>query len=118
MTEENIEKLKKAGIDYDTALQRFMGSEAMMEKFLKKFLNDPSYDELKAACKAGDNDAAFGASHNMNGVCSNFSMTRLQQVSSDACECFRAGDLAGGAAMLPAITAEYEGLVAAIKEVF
>ena len=38
--------LKAAGVDYDGALSRFMGNEALLMRFLNKFLDDPNFLNL------------------------------------------------------------------------
>ena len=52
MQELMKEKLMGAGIDVPVALERFMGNEALLERFLKKFLKDASYEKLVAAIGA------------------------------------------------------------------
>ena len=40
------EKLTASGVDVDQALERFMGNEALYEKFALKFLDDGNYAVL------------------------------------------------------------------------
>ena len=47
--------LAAAGVDVDEALERFMGSEAMLERFLKKFPADRGFAALTAALTAALN---------------------------------------------------------------
>ena len=68
------QKLMDAGIDVDSALERFMNNEGLLEKFLAKFPADPNHDALTAAIAAGDKEKALAASHTMKGMCGNFSM--------------------------------------------
>ena len=71
------ERLTAAGIDVDDALGRFMGNEALLERFLTKFLADGNYAALSAAVAAGDSAGALTASHTLKGVCGNLSMSEL-----------------------------------------
>ena len=48
------EKLESAGIDVAGALERFMGNDALLERFLKKFPDDPNYGKLRAAIENQD----------------------------------------------------------------
>ena len=41
------EQLTGAGIDVDGALERLMGSETLLERFLIKFLSDPNFEKLE-----------------------------------------------------------------------
>ena len=46
---ENLRKeLKDQGVDYDTALERFMGREELYKRFLVKFLADENFNQLEA----------------------------------------------------------------------
>ena len=108
-------RLAAAQIDVDSALDRMMGSEALLERFLNKFLADPNYAALCAAVERRDEAAALTASHTLKGVCGNLSMTELfAQLTAQVAE-FRAGDWDAAAARMPAITAPYGRAVAAIR---
>lgn len=118
MTDEIKNKLKEAGMDIDSALVRFMGNESLMEKFMKKFIDDPSYTQLIEAIKNGNVEDAFAASHTLKGVAANFSFENLRSKASDACEEFRAGRFDSGKDLIAPVTAEYEKLIATLKEIF
>ena len=47
------ERLAAAGIDVDGALERFMGNDALLERFLKKFLADGNYAALPPPWRPG-----------------------------------------------------------------
>lgn len=52
------------GGDSESVLSRFP-SEAMVRRFLRKFPDDPSHEELKAALAAGDIPTAFRAAQRL-----------------------------------------------------
>ena len=54
MNKERYDRLTAAGIQIEEALERFMDSEAMFERFLGKFLEDETYRQLKEALEKGD----------------------------------------------------------------
>lgn len=62
MQAEKREQLEKAGIDVSGALERFMGNDALLERFLNKFLSDANYEKLTAAMDAGDKETALTGS--------------------------------------------------------
>ena len=68
MTESLKTQLIKAGVDVNSVLERFMGNEALLERFLKKFPQDENYQKLCSAMEARDLDAAITASHTLKGV--------------------------------------------------
>lgn len=110
--------LIEAGMDFDTAKARFMDDDAILEKFLIKFLADPSFTELKGAVEARDLDLAFRGAHTLKGVAANFSFDRLSETASKQTELFRAGDLDGGIAVMPEVEAAYLAVASVIKEAF
>ena len=105
MEQAKMDRLAAAGIDAADALERFMGSEALLTRFLGRFLEDGNMDALRAAVAAGDWDKALTASHTLKGMCGNLSMTVLYDLFT-----------AGAAALMPAIEAAYQKAAAAIRE--
>ena len=116
MDQEKRKDLEAAGIDVQSALERFMDNEMLLERFLKKFLDDPNYEKLKAAQAAGDREGAVTASHSLKGVCGNLSMTELFDLLTRQVAAFRADDWEGAVAMMPELDRMYEGLCAAISK--
>lgn len=118
MTDEAKQKLLDAGVDLEGAMERFLHNEAMYEKFLKKFLADPNYQELTSAVAEKDCKRAFTAAHTLKGVCGNLALQGLYHTISDQVECFRSGNFAQGEAMMPAVTTEYNKVAAVITTTF
>lgn len=115
MQELMRERLKEAGIDVTAALERFMGNESLLERFLKKFLDDTNYEKLAEAIDAGQQEAALTASHTLKGISGNLSMTGLFSLLSEQVSAFRADDWDRAVELMPEITKTYETLSAAIK---
>ena len=118
MDEGKRTRLKAAGIDVDGALERFMGSDVLLEQFLKKFLEDGNYMALRTALDAGDREGAVTASHSLKGVCGNLSMTELFAFFTRQVQMLREGDEAGAAGLMPSITQSYDRVIRAIRESF
>ena len=89
MTNGKKEILTAAGIQADEALERLMGSEALLERFLKKFLQDKSYEELVSAIEGQELERAFRAAHTLKGVCGNLSLNRLGDLVKEQVELLR-----------------------------
>ena len=115
MNAQQKQNLLNAGVQYDTALARFMNNEALLDKFLRKFLQDPNYHALDAALQDGDTDAAFRAAHTLKGVAGNLSIDPLFQVVSRQTELLRAHDLDAARALQPEVTACYASITAALR---
>lgn len=67
----------KYGINYDSGVNRFAGNEALFTKFLKKFVDDPTFSDLRKAMAGTDTDEAFRQAHTLKGVVGNLSFDDL-----------------------------------------
>jgi HPt (histidine-containing phosphotransfer) domain-containing protein len=114
MDDKTIQELRDAGVDVDGANERFMGNMGMLERFLKKFPDDPNYEALVAALEAKDIDTAFASAHTMKGVCGNLALTSLYSLVSEVTEHLRSKDLEGAVKKMPEVTEEYEKMLALI----
>jgi HPt (histidine-containing phosphotransfer) domain-containing protein len=85
----NVEALKKAGIDYDSGLDRFMGDASLYEMVLGLFLDDDSIEKAGAALSARDYSSMFEVMHGLKGVAGNEDMTALYKASSELVELLR-----------------------------
>lgn len=115
MTPERRDQLEAAGIDIESALERMMGSEALLERMMGKFLDDPQYPALRAALEAGDMERAVSAAHTLKGVCGNLSMTELYGLFTRQVDALRAGDLPLARGIMAEIAPAYERVMAAIR---
>ncbi len=118
MTDESRQLLIDAGMNYSSALERFMNNESMLEKFLLKFRKDLSYSKMLEAIENKDLDLAFSSAHSLKGVASNFSFDELTKAASDITEAFRAGDMECGIAKLPEVKAAYDKVDNAIRTIY
>lgn len=100
--------------DYEEVLGRLY-SEALVKKFVGKFLADQSFQLLESSLIAEDYDEAFRAAHTLKGVAQNLSFTRLYRSSHDITEALRAKDHALAAQLFHAVSRDYEQTVAAIQ---
>ena len=74
--------------NYEDALNRLM-NDALIEKFLKKFLNDDSFNSLSVSIENRDYHEAFKAAHTLKGVSLNLSLSRLSASASEITEYLR-----------------------------
>lgn len=112
------EQLTGAGIDVDGALERLMGSETLLERFLIKFLSDPNFEKLEHAVAAEDPEGAVHAAHTLKGVCGNLSMHILYDLLTRQVDAFRGGDWAAAVGLMDAVRPAYVELVEAIRRVY
>lgn len=112
----DVQKLKDAGIDVDGALERFMGNQALMEKFLKKFPADTNFAKLEEAIRQGNKEDALAASHTLKGVCGNLSMQTMFELMTEQVRLFRADEWQQAVDMMPEVRAAYERILDVIGE--
>ena len=70
---------KAIGGNYEAVLGR-LHSEALIQRFTLKFLEDQSYLQLKQALENKNYEDAFRSAHTLKGVCQNLSFDRLYEV--------------------------------------
>lgn len=100
--------------DYEEVLSRLY-SEALVKKFVGKFLADQSFQQLEGSLNAEDYDEAFRAAHTLKGVAQNLSFTKLYRSSHEITEALRTKDYALAAQLLAPVSRDYEQTVAAIQ---
>ncbi len=110
-------QLEEIGIDVDSLLDRFMGNEGILLRFLKKFLNDGNYERLRTAAESGDMEEALAASHTLKGVAGNLSMTKLYDLLTCQVQLFRDEKPEEAVCMMDEITSVYESLIKGITNI-
>ena len=71
-------------IDIQEALEeRFMESEAMYVRFLRKLLTTDDYKLMEEAAEAGNWQEVLRYAHNLKGVCATLGLTGLQAQFAD-----------------------------------
>lgn len=98
---------------YEEVLGRLY-SEALVQKFVGKFLTDKSFQLLEDSLKAEDYEEAFRAAHTLKGVAQNLSFTRLYQSSHEMTEALRTKDYDLARRLLPRVEDDYARTAAAI----
>lgn len=108
-------RLEQEGINIAGALERFMGNEAMLERYLQKFLSEKSYIELQETVAAGDREGAARAVHTLKSICGTIGCEEMAELVIRQEQEMRAGNWNAAVAMMPQITAVYEKLCCALR---
>ena len=103
------------GENYNEILERF-GNEAMIRKFAIRFINDPSFGELKDAFQKNDGERAFRAAHTLKGVCLNLGFSGLYQVSSDLTEELRDYCTDGAEELFKKVEQKYQSVISVLNK--
>ena len=98
---------------YEEARGRLM-TDSMIERFLFRFLDDPTMANLRAAVAAGDIPVSFREAHTMKGVAANLAFTQLREAASQLTEQLRGQNAPADAALLAAVEQAYADVVNAI----
>ena len=77
--------------DYQEVLGRLY-SDALVQRFVGKFLSDQSFQQLEDSLKAENYDDAFRAAHTLKGVSQNLSFTKLYNSVNELAETLRPED--------------------------
>ena len=115
MNQAQRERLSAAGIDVDQALERMMGSQALLERLLQKFLEDQNFALLTKALEERNLDGAIAAAHSLKGVCGNLSMAVLFPLFTRRVEALRQGDWGQAEALMEDIRPAYAMVVQGIR---
>ena len=87
------EKLKAYGVDYENAVKRFAGNEALYEKFLKKLTEDDHLAIGEQAMKEERYEDVLEAVHALKGVAGTLGMTELFQAASEVVASIRKNEI-------------------------
>lgn len=77
MDEKFRQQLEEGGADVEGTLKRFMGNDAIYQKFLGKFPNDPNYANLGTNIESGNFEEAYKCAHALKGVVGNLGLTPI-----------------------------------------
>ena len=108
MTVEQV--YKNMDSDYASVKDRLQ-NDALIEKFLIKFLADESYANIFKNL-----EEAFRAAHTLKGVCQNLGLDRLYKSSYDVTEALRNGKNDVTSEMMEKLESDYDITVSSIRE--
>lgn len=117
----NLQECYQAfGGDYEDTMKR-MGMERLLQKFMLKFLDDKSFEELCSSMEQKKYEEAFRADHTLKGLCLNLGFKTLAESSSSLTEALRSqqfeeSNLVEIMKMLEQVKRDYEMTVSVITE--
>lgn len=81
LREKLLDELKKAGVDVDGTVSRFMDNAEIYIKFLKRFPDEDRFTPVKEAAAEKDFDKLNQTAHKLKGVSANLGMTALSEAA-------------------------------------
>lgn len=106
----------QVGGDYEDVIQR-LASESVVVKFLRRFVDEPSYAQLQTSLKAGDIPTAFRAAHTLKGTAATLGLGTLTAAASALTEELRGASALPAATYVEAVDAAYAVAVKNIAEI-
>ena len=105
--EQCYEKLNGS---YAEAKSRLM-SDRLVEKFMLKFLTEPTMGQLRDAIKAENHEETFRSVHTLKGVAANLSFTELYNSASDLTEQLRGNEELADPQLVEKVEASYKKVI-------
>ncbi len=116
MNEDLKKELIDAGVDYDSALERFVGRSELYQKFLGKFLDDSVFFNLKENLEKEDAAEAFKCAHTLKGLSANLGLNNISKYVIPLVEVLRKGSMEGCHEMFEDVEREYEKVCEIIRK--
>lgn len=109
--------LNTVGVDVETTLRRFGNNQALLERFVRKFPQDDTYNKLSQAVGAGDLAEIERAAHTLKGTSANLGFQTLSDICRDMVQAVREGKMTAEQmqTLMANASAEYEKIMVAIK---
>ena len=105
----------KMHADYADAQKRMM-KDSLIERFMLRFPQDQTMQQLRDATADGDQRSAFRAAHTLKGVAGNLSLAQLAQSASALTEQLRDGTQMPDKDLLATVEDDYALVVNTISQ--
>ena len=109
------EKLKAYGVDYENAVKRFAGNDALYEKFFKKLTEDEHLAIGEQAMKEERYEDVLEAVHALKGVAGTHGMTELFQAASVVVASIRKNEISHLQEQMAKVHTEFEKACEAVS---
>lgn len=107
MKDESRQALEALGMDLDQTLQRFVGNEGLLFRFLGRFPSDTTFEQMKAAMQAHNAEDAFHQAHTLKGVVGNLGLGNIFNAVDPMVEMLRNGEFEQAESLFPQLEAAY-----------
>ena len=103
-------------IDINLTLDRFLGNEGLYGKFLLKFLDDQSFENIKKSVEAGNFSELTMYVHTMKGVAGNLGLQHLLDILSPMMNSLRNGKTDNIEEYLDNLSVQYDAICSVIQK--
>ncbi len=112
---ELLVELKELGVAVDVGIKRFGGKQDRYINCLKKFIDDPCYEQLRAALADGDISTANTSAHTLKGVDANLALDSLTDSATQVNNDLREGKLSEAQVLFKDLKIKYDLLIRVLK---
>ena len=118
MNAELKQELIDWGVNWEEVKERLVGNEDLVEKFILKFLKDPSMERLQNGLESQDAEEAFQGAHALKGVASNLAMEGNGFLANvkEITEILRPGTIDSAKEVYDKIRPKYDELISILKK--
>lgn len=109
------QQLLSAGVNIREGVARFAGNAPLYEKFLFKFLDDPSFAQLQTAVAAANWEDALTAAHTLKGVSGNLGLDALFNASAQVVSLLREQNPAGALSAYETLKKSYDEIMGILR---
>lgn len=96
------------GSEYQPVLDRFCNQEAILRRFLLRFPEDCTFQELAGAVREGDSPRIESRAHALKGVAANLGFEQLKELCGELVVCVRNDRLEAVPEIFGRVETEYE----------
>lgn len=101
---------------YENVCRRMMGNTVLVEKFVKKFMEDSTYQQLSDALEQMDYEGIFRSAHTLRGLSGTLEFSGLQRESEKLVNLIRENQLEAINVPAEELRQEYEKIASKIQE--
>lgn len=102
---------EEIGTDIGVVISRFGENEQLLNRFIIKFPQDPSFIELKAAIDRMDYENIERGAHTLKGVTANLGFSRLSETCANLVHAIRHQKYDSIHTIFQSLQEEYEGII-------
>lgn len=113
--EELSKKLKAAGIEAESVINRLSGNEAVYLSICRKFLKDPNYQLFCTSIDINDLVSAKTYIHTLKGVAANLGFVRMELICKDILEDLRNNNVSFLKQYQADLSEEYKTITAVLR---
>lgn len=113
-----VDNMNRKTIEYESGLYRFMNSKDLYDKFLKDFLFDKTFSQVKKAFEEKNLDELKNTVHTLKGISGNLSMSALYNACSEAMTYMRSKNELISNELYAKISLAYDEVIIELEKLF